>query len=312
MIKGTYIFYDGDNEVYRSKNILTKFGKRHLTNLIAGNIVGVNKDIVIGIDNTTATENDTRLGFEFYKVPVILRSTDIQQTGVDGLGNPTFSYSVVFKATLPQDVSGIIKEIGLYPSDRVGLNNFDSKFISDFSNPVNWKNVSGSSGMMVTENARIGDFLISMSSREDLYDEYKTDISLDLSGYSINDALTLAYRENDTDLDYIQIRFYSSDTSYYYAEITSDAVGDRLVEIPMSTVFTNAINSPDKNNITKIGIRVVPVSGTSTVSFDGIRINDEDTFDPEYGLISRSVLGEALTKLTGRQVDIEYKLDLSF
>ena len=48
--------------------------------------------------------------------------------------------------------------------------------------------------------------------------------------------------------------------------------------------------------------------------FDGIRINDEDTFDPYFGLISRSVLtgGNILTKPSGRQVDIEYKLALEF
>jgi hypothetical protein len=45
---------------------------------------------------------------------------------------------------------------------------------------------------------------------------------------------------------------------------------------------------------------------------DGIRINDEDTFDPSYGLVSRSALTTPLNKLAGRQVDVEYRLDLSF
>jgi len=80
----------------------------------------------------------------------------------------------------------------------------------------------------------------------------------------------------------------------------------------MNTLFSNAVGSPQKNNITKIGILITPSSGISQVFFDGIRINDEDTFDPIYGLISRSILSTPLTKLNGRQVDIEYKLDLSF
>ena len=58
----------------------------------------------------------------------------------------------------------------------------------------------------------------------------------------------------------------------------------------------------------------VPFTGSNTTSIgmDGLRINDEDTFDPTFGLISRSILATALTKLAGRAVDVEYKLDLAF
>jgi hypothetical protein len=72
---------------------------------------------------------------------------------------------------------------------------------------------------------------------------------------------------------------------------------------------------PDKTNINKIGIVITPTSGnTTSIGADGLRINDEDTFDPYYGLISRSVLtgADILTKVPGRQVDIEYKLALEF
>jgi hypothetical protein len=72
---------------------------------------------------------------------------------------------------------------------------------------------------------------------------------------------------------------------------------------------------PDFNNIINLGLEVTAnSSGTTSVYFDGIRINDEDTFDPTYGMISRSVLtgGDIVTKTSGRQVDIEYKLQLGF
>jgi hypothetical protein len=81
----------------------------------------------------------------------------------------------------------------------------------------------------------------------------------------------------------------------------------------MSTVFDGAVSSPDKTEINKIGIIITPTSGQSTsVGMDGLRINDEDTFDPSFGLISRSILSTALSKSTGRAVDVEYKLDLDF
>ena len=67
MIKGTYIFYENGKEIGKSNNVITKFGKRFITNFIAGNMPSTARDIAIGIDTTTATENDTRFGFEFFE-----------------------------------------------------------------------------------------------------------------------------------------------------------------------------------------------------------------------------------------------------
>lgn len=312
MIKGTYIFYEDGQEIYRSKNILTKFGKRYLTNVIAGNVNAISKEVAIGIGSTAATQNDSRLVFEFYRTQVTLSSTDIQQDGLDENDEPVFTYSAVFKTTLPQDISGIVKEIGLYPLTKSGTNNYDSRFISDFSNPADWTDTLGSPAQEVTSNARIGDFLVGMSSNNGAANEYKTNALLDFSGYSSADTLTVAYRQYDSNLSSFRIKFYTTDTDYYYAQISSSTTGDKIAEVSMNTLFSNAVGSPQKNNITKIGILITPSSGISQVFFDGIRINDEDTFDPIYGLISRSILSTPLTKLNGRQVDIEYKLDLSF
>jgi len=312
MIKGTYIFYEDGKEIYRSSNILTKFGKRYLTNVVAGNINAASKEIAIGIDSTAATQNDTRLGFEFYRLPVTLSSTDIQQDGVDESSNPIFTYSAVFKTTLPQDVSGIVKEIGLYPALKSTSNSYDSKFLSDFNNPADWKDFAFSSAQQVNSNSRIGDILLGMSSQVNASNEYTTGAAIDLSGYSSLDSLTIAYRQMDSSLSSFRVKLYTTDTSYYYAQINGSTTGDKITQVSMGTVFANAVGSPVKSNITKIGIQVTPTSGSTTVLFDGLRINDEDTFDPIYGLISRSILSTPLVKLNGRQVDIEYKLDLSF
>ena len=49
MIKGTYIFYQDGKEIFRSPNIITKFGKRYFTRYLAGLIESGSKDIVFGI-----------------------------------------------------------------------------------------------------------------------------------------------------------------------------------------------------------------------------------------------------------------------
>jgi len=81
----------------------------------------------------------------------------------------------------------------------------------------------------------------------------------------------------------------------------------------LSSVLSGATSpAPDSKNINKLGIVLTPTSGnTTSVGMDALRINDEDTFDPQFGLISRSVV-TALSKVAGRQVDVEYRLDLGF
>lgn len=310
MIKGAYIFYENGKETYRSPNIITKFGKRFFTNIISGNITDNGKDMVFGIDTTAATENDTRLGFEFYRIPISLASTDIQTTG------GVTTYSVVYKSTIPQNVSGVISEIGLYPSTRTSINNYDSKFVTDFGNFLDWTTSTGYNPAVTTTGAKIGSNILTMSSNTTSAQEYKSNTSLDISGYSNADSLKLSYYKNDANLQNIIVRLYHTDSDYYSVTITpASGTGYKITEdIPLSTLFAASTGSVDKTQISKIGITVTPTSGNSTtVGLDGLRINDEDTFDPTFGLLSRSVLDSPyLTKLAGRQVDVEYRLDLDF
>jgi hypothetical protein len=317
MIKGTYIFYEDGKEICRSENIITKFGKRFLTNYLAGNADFEKKDMALGIASNldyAVSASNSRLGFEFYRLPVSYGSIDIQPDGSGG-----FNYSVIYKTTIPQDVAGIVKEIGLYPGARTSVNNYDDKFISDFEDNTLW--TLSSDGVtfppIVTSNSpRIGKYLVQMStSGSSSSVQYNTLVnSLDLSGYSVNDTLTFAFYEADANLSNIKIRFYSSATDYYEAQVSGDgSAGNRIKPVALGTMLNNPVNNPDARAISKIGIVVTSDSGGAcTVYMDGIRINDEDTFDPSYGLVSRSALATPLNKLAGRQVDVEYRLDLSF
>ena len=304
--------------------MITKFGKRFLTSYIAGASDFNSKDLAIGIGNTAvdANGNDTKLEFEFYRLPVTLGSFDISQTGVDGGGNPIFAYTAIYKATVPQDVSGVISEVGLYPGVRSSNNSYDSKFITSFENNINWLDSSNNNPVLRSNStspaftAKIGESMVQFDVNQSTSKEYKNSIvNLDLSGYSVNDSLSIAYKKNDNNVTAIRVKLYSSETQYYYADFTpSSGTGDKIQSISMSSVFSNiSTTAPDPTNITKVGVEVTAGSGgPTTVYFDGLRINDEDTFDPQYGLISRSVLTTPLQKPSGRPVDIEYKLQLEF
>ena len=298
--------------------MITKFGKRFLTNYLAGNVAFSAKELAFGIGNTTpdTNGNDTRLDFEFYRVPVKFTSIDIAE--VSG----SFVYKAVFVATIPQDVAGVISEIALYPASRTSTNNFDSKFISSFENNVLWEDSIGSNPSIQlnspTFTSKIGENSVLIQSPSSTATEYKTATgTIDLSGYSINDSLAIAYNKADANLSKIRVKFYSSTTQYCYIDFTpTSGTGDKIQSTTLATLFSNTSTTPpDFKNITNLGVEVTATSGgTTSVYFDGIRINDEDTFDPSYGMISRSVLtgGDIITKTSGRQVDVEYKLQLGF
>lgn len=314
MIKGTYIFFEDGKEIARSSNVITKFGKRFLTNFMAGNVSFNKKDLALGIANSTeyaVSDTNSRLGFEFYRVPVDFGSTDIRSDGAGG-----FTYTVIYKSTIPLEVSGEINEIGLYPTSSLSQNFYDSKFISDFENNLIWKDIDGINPVMVeqslTELPRIGRYFIQVSATSGNTKEYFANLNnFDLSGYSVNDTLSIAYYQDDANAGSISIKFYSSDTDYYEADFSpTSSTGNKIMEINLSSLFALPTGNPDAKAINKIGISLTASGGDSSIYLDGLRINDEDTFDPSYGIISRSVISGGLTKLAGRQVDVEYRLEL--
>jgi hypothetical protein len=310
---GEYIFYEDGAEIARSKNILTKYGKRYVTEYLAGQSSNPLKDIAIGISTTAATENDTQLGFEFYKSRVSLSSPNIQTSALTGLT----TYGVVYKTTLPPDVSGYINEIGLYPSVTLGSTDYSSRSISNFENGQYWLDDSGIAASTVSSPIPlIGTYYTPITAPSSSSKKYSYDLNLDLSGSSANDSMTVAYNQIDTHLDYVFIRAYSSTADYYEIRFAGDlTAGNKIKSLALSNLYSSSYGSgsPDNTSITKISVGVkAKSSGSATVLMDGLRINDEDSFRSDYGLISRSVLSSTIIKSLGRQMDIEYRLGLTF
>jgi hypothetical protein len=297
--------------------LITKFGKRFISSYLAGTSVSPTKDLAFGIDSTAVQSNgnDTRLGFEFYRIPVSFGSIDIQ---TDVSGNST--YSIVYQATIPQDVSGIIKEIGLYPGLKSSINNYDSKFIADFENNLMWFKSDGANPELAATTTsgiipRVGSYFSKVGVSASQSMEFVCSYSgLDLSGYTASDSLSLAYNQEDTNLDSIVFRFYSSDSSYYsatFAGAASVTDTNKIAKVLFSSLVANNAYA-DLTSIIKIGVVITAKSsGQAVVYLDALRIDDEDTFDANFGLISRSVVSP-IEKIAGKPVDIEYRINLGF
>jgi len=284
--------------------MITKFGKRFLANFISGNSSFSSKEMALGISTGVEyplADTNSRLGFEFYRVPIRQGGIDID-TSVSPV-----KYTVIYSATIPTNIAGKINEIGIYSGESYSKNLYQSKFISNFELPYEWS----PEPELDQSNYRVGDSSLIFTSNGAALKEYTYQLgSTDLSGYNPSDTICFSYKANDANLASLKVRLYSSDSDYLQFTFTGHAVGYNVKSLPMSAgVSTGTFNA---QSVTKLGIVVTPTSSQTSVSMDGLRINDEDTFDPKYGLIARSLLDSTMIKVVGREAAIEFKLDLSF
>ena len=313
-VSGEYVFYEDGKEVGRNKNLITKFGKRYLTQYLAGQSNTNLKDVAIGIGSTAASVNDTQLGFEFYRSPVTMSSIDIQTNSTTGIS----SYGVVHKTTIPVDVVGVISEIGVFPTVSLSSTDYASNSISTFEDNQSWADSNGAfPSVLTTPTPKIGSYYLSMNAPSSGTKQYFNNFNIDISGYSALDSLTIAYRQVDLNLDYVFVRMYDSNNNYYEIRYAGDVAttGDKIKSLTLNNLYSSGYGSgaPDQTSIVKIGVGVkAKSSGATAVLFDGLRINDEDAFRTDYGLISRSVLSTPIVKTLGKQMVIEYRIGLNF
>jgi hypothetical protein len=294
--------------------MITKFGKRFITSYLASGLNFNQKDIAIGIGSQAPTLNDSDMQFEFYRSGVFLGSTDIQTNTATGVT----TYSVVYKTTLPTDVEGVISEIGIFPTGFTQNTDYSSKYISSFEDNTSWRDSLGGQPLSVsTPTPRIGSSYFSITAASNQSKSYSLDTIFDLSGYGVDDSITLAFYQTDLNLDYVYVRFYSSPTNYKEIRFAgASSIGNKILSSKLSSIFNSAFSSTGATDFSKITTIEVgakaKVSGQTNVLLDGLRLNDENRYNSQYGLISRSVLSTPLVKTLGVEMDIEYKIDLGF
>jgi hypothetical protein len=294
MMTGYYVIKDSGVEIARSNNIITKVGKRHILDYLANKVADRNRYIGIGIGSSATTLENFKLDFEINKYQVYTSSIDYN------------SGTIIMKAQLPLQLAATISEIALFP----GVSNAreaDSKVITFFNNDSTWTN-----GTYVSEssNSKINNTSFQMTSINSVATTATSiDIPFTLSGYSVADSISFAFKQNDINLQYIDILVYSSDIDYYTYRINgTSSTGHRIVEVPLSNFLASATGSPKDYMLKTSMVVKANLSTTTSVDFDGIRINDNDTYVQETGAISRAVLPTPIIKEFGRILDLEYRL----
>ncbi len=294
MMYGYYVIKDGDKELARTNNLITNVGKRYILNFLANKISDRSRYIGIGIGSTAANANDFKLNFEINKYRV-------ESSTVDFSNN-----TIILKAELPLQLAATISEMALFPG-VANARQSDSKVITFFNNDVTW-----SQGEYIDSsiNSKINNtsFKISATSGNTVT-AVSSNLQFDFYGYSTADSLSIAFYQNDVNLDYIDLILNTNDSNYYTYRIEGTAsIGHRIVDIPLVNLLGTPTGNPT-DFISKFQIAVKANTSTNTaVDFDGIRINDNDTYVKETGAISRAVLSSPITKEFGRILDLEYRL----
>lgn len=273
--------------------MITDEGKLVLKRYLAGEVGSIASSIGFGLGSRSAAGTDTHLQFEFERADVTLTSYDFVND------------KVVFKALLPPDFAGTVYEVGLWTMEQNDLaGEYGSKLLVTFdSDSETWTNAT-----WTTSSTRVGtDSLSHTPGVSATVTSTLSEVFIDLLGNSGADKFLLAYNNGNANCSSITIRFKTDSSNYYSFTISDPPTGYQIAEILKSAAATNG--SPDWENITSVDvITTSKATGSSSVNYDGLRIEDMDTINPDYVLVSRQILGTPYTKVDGRAEEIEIYL----
>jgi hypothetical protein len=276
--------------------MITADGRRFIKRYLAGQAGSIVSAISVGIGDTAATLNDTRLQFEFQRIPVLV-------TGYDFSAD-----ELIFKGTLDETVAGEIREIGIWTAESNGAPGSQQSFIltSFDSEDETWDVET-----FDVVGARIGaDGLKHTPAASATSTSVLTGVSFDFENYSSQDTFILAYNPENANTANVKIRFRTDAANYYEYTITSPVAGYKFHSFLKGSA--SVTGTPDWSNINEIEVRTTATGGGSaSVKFDGLRVEDTDAVAPEYGLVARFVLPSPITKISGIIQDIEYALPVN-
>lgn len=289
---GTYRFIQNGEIVAEGKNLITTEGKRVIIDSISGSlpskIVG---SLAVGVGATAANVADVTLDFEAARVDVAISTPNYTNE------------SIIYKADLPIISEFIAYEAGAYYSDSQVLAG-DSYLILNVDQDYD----TWTAGTYNSTNSRLGEALrltatASATTTSDLVVN-----GLDLSQYSSQDEFVLALYSSGN-MSNVKIQFRVDASNYYEITASSPSTGYGIYTVTKGSA--TATGSPDWSNIQTIRLSVTATGGGSTtLDFDGLRIEDVDSRRDDNILVSRSVLGSQVTKLAGIPMTIEYEINI--
>lgn len=295
-MKGIYRFYQNGELIHEQENLLTTEGKKLILRYLAGQAGNIGDALAVGVAATAPTASDYRLNFEIDRVVVSLKNADYA------------NQYVIFKGTLPQASEYTIYEVGLFSNFANGIaGDYSSRALTVFDTTVEtWTNST-----VDTTGPRTSTASILVTAGASATVSTRTSTNMDLSGYSGNDEFTLAFNKTTANITTLALAFENSTGGVFKRSLSISALplGYNVLAFKKSD-FT-ATGTIDWGTITSFGVDVTANASGGSIILDGIRVEDTDTINPNYVLVSRALLGAPLAKTAVAPLDIEYALDVS-
>jgi hypothetical protein len=309
-MQGTYVLSQNGVELARSTNIITTEGKKIIASYLAGIAPSWAGAMAIGTGTTAAVVGDTQLALEFARQDVTSKAVLIG-------GGTAGAHRIIAKTTVPQEIAGNVYELGIYSLSTGVSSASPSKVLVGMAASGDWEVYSGgnwiaSAQVPETTYYRAGVDSVTLATSA-ATTKYRYNLgSADFSMYGGLDKISFGAYYTVGTLTSVALKFYSDDSNYYsYTPTLATLIGGATNTYTTSS-FTKsswaATGSPSWSNITSIGVDVAS-AGSATAHIDLIRIDDSDNSDPNYALVSRSILVAPQTKAAGSEMDIEYFLD---
>lgn len=276
--------------------MITSSGRTFIKRYLAGQSGTLVSAIGVGIGNQAPALGDSRLQFEFARVPVLVTDYDFATD------------QLIFKGTLDEELEGTIYEVGLWTAEvNSASGNQESRIITTFDSASESWDIE----TYDTANTRIGvDSLKHTPAASGTSASVLTGITLDLSDFTSLDAFVMAFYVANANTANCKVRFRTDSSNYYEFTVSAPTAGYKFVSFTKGTA--TVVGVPDWSNINEVEIRTTATSGgAASVQYDGIRIEDIDSVAPDYGLVARTVLATPITKTEGVLRDIEYALPVT-
>lgn len=300
-MKGIFRLYQDGVLISEKENTITTAGKKLIQRFLAGQSASLGEAIALGVsDSPSAAAADVRLNFEIARIPVALKNADFS-SGV-----------IVFKGTLPQEDNYSVYEMGLWSqySDAIAAG-FSSSILTRFNTAVEaWSNVTAD-----TTNSRTSTQAAKVTvSASQTVSVRNSDVSLDLSGYSGNDLFSVAFYKPDNNIASFVLAFEDQTSGGSFKSpaqtITALPIGYNVVQIAKSAMVQTGTIS--WSSINKFGVDVTASGTGSYISLDSIRVEDTDTINQDYALVSHTTSATALaTKTNVAPMDVEYAINVT-
>lgn len=295
-MKGVYKFYQDGKLVGVRENLLTNAGHTAILRYLAGQIPNLGDTIAIGSSPVAASSSDVRLSFEIDRFAVQLKNADITND------------LIIFKTTIPQELVYKIYEIGLWTTQTNRLaGQFPSKMLTSFDTVVEtWTNSS-----LDSTNQRVGDNGLRVDAGISSTVSTRTDVNIDMSGYTASDTFLLAFYKPNNNISTIKLVFANLAGGSFSQSVTVSSLptGYNVISFPKSGFTPSGTIS--WGTIERFGFDITAGGTAGFVTLDALRAEDTDTLNNEYALISRAVYGSPILKTSTSQMDVEYGLEIS-